>query len=95
MTTDVQEILDDALIRPGRFYRAIEVPLPDEEGRKSCSSDAGRRYGLLVRVHLKGAFAPDIKGWLPYLPLVKKYIIYAFKSKQKISANTFIANINV
>lgn len=31
--TNRPDILDDALIRPGRFDRAIEVPLPDEEGR--------------------------------------------------------------
>ena len=31
--TNRPDILDDALIRPGIFDRAIEVPLPDEEGR--------------------------------------------------------------
>lgn len=31
--TNRPDILDDALIRPGRFDRAIEVPLPDKEGR--------------------------------------------------------------
>ncbi|MBR0370777.1 MAG: proteasome-activating nucleotidase [Methanobrevibacter sp.] len=31
--TNRPDILDDALIRPGRFDRAIEVPIPDKEGR--------------------------------------------------------------
>ena len=31
--TNRPDILDDALIRPGRFDRAIEVPLPNKEGR--------------------------------------------------------------
>ena len=31
--TNRPDILDDALIRPGRFDRAIEVPLPDKKGR--------------------------------------------------------------
>lgn len=32
--TNRPDILDDALIRPGRFDRAIEVPLPNKEGRR-------------------------------------------------------------
>lgn len=32
--TNRPDILDPALLRPGRFDRLIEVPLPDEEGRK-------------------------------------------------------------
>ena len=32
--TNEPDILDDALLRPGRFDRIIEIPLPDENGRK-------------------------------------------------------------
>jgi proteasome regulatory subunit len=31
--TNRPDILDPALIRPGRFDRIIEVPVPDEEGK--------------------------------------------------------------
>ena len=31
--TNRKEILDSALVRPGRFYREVEVGLPDLKGR--------------------------------------------------------------
>jgi len=33
--TNRPDILDDALLRPGRFDRIVEIPLPDEQARKS------------------------------------------------------------
>ena len=33
-TTNRRELLDDALLRPGRLEVKIEVPLPDQEGRR-------------------------------------------------------------
>ena len=36
--TNRPDILDEALLRPGRFDQVIEIPLPDEEGRTSILS---------------------------------------------------------
>ena len=42
-TTNRLDIVDDALLRPGRFDRLLEVPLPDLEARKD-----------IITIHLKG-----------------------------------------
>jgi cell division protease FtsH len=48
--TNRPDILDPALLRPGRFDRQIAVDRPDMEGRKA-----------ILRVHAKGKpFAPDV-----------------------------------
>jgi cell division protease FtsH len=48
--TNRPDILDPALLRPGRFDRQIAVDSPDMEGRKA-----------ILRVHAKGKpFAPDV-----------------------------------
>jgi proteasome regulatory subunit len=36
--TNRPDILDDALLRPGRFDRIVEIPMPDESARKSILS---------------------------------------------------------
>jgi vesicle-fusing ATPase len=48
--TNRRELLDDALLRPGRLEVQIEIPLPDKEGRREILQihfDALRRRGRL------------------------------------------------
>ncbi|CAB9512140.1 AAA ATPase forming ring-shaped complexes [Seminavis robusta] len=48
--TNRRELLDDALLRPGRLEVQIEIPLPDKEGRREILQihfDALRRKGRL------------------------------------------------
>ena len=44
--TNRPDILDPALLRPGRFDRFIEVPLPNEEGRKEILKIHTKRMAL-------------------------------------------------
>ncbi|MBL4743294.1 MAG: ATP-dependent zinc metalloprotease FtsH [Cycloclasticus sp.] len=46
--TNRPDVLDSALLRPGRFDRQVEVPLPDIRGREQ-----------ILKVHLKGVPAGD------------------------------------
>ena len=44
--TNRPDILDPALLRPGRFDRFIEVPLPNEDGRKEILKIHTKRMAL-------------------------------------------------
>ncbi len=68
-TTNRLDILDPALLRPGRFDRVIEVPLPNLEGRLEIFKIHTRRMKLGSDVSLKelavlteGATGADIKA---------------------------------
>ena len=60
--TNRPEAVDDALTRPGRFDRLVEVPMPDRDGRQAifrvhmrlCERKAGRRLFAELR---KGQWA--------------------------------------
>ncbi|HIQ03652.1 MAG TPA: AAA family ATPase [Desulfurococcales archaeon] len=63
------DILDPAILRPGRFDKLIEIPLPDEEGRYEIFKIHTRRMNLAEDVNLKelaaltnGATGADIKA---------------------------------
>ncbi len=67
--TNRPDILDPALLRPGRFDKLIEVPLPDEKGRYEIFKIHTRKMRLASDVDLwemalktKGATGADIKA---------------------------------
>ncbi len=67
--TNRPDILDPALLRPGRFDKLIEVPLPDEKGRYEIFKIHSRKMKLASDVDLwemalktKGATGADIKA---------------------------------
>jgi len=67
--TNRVDILDPALLRPGRFDRMIEFPIPDEEARKSIFKIHTRRLNMEEKVDInrlvnltEGATGADIKA---------------------------------
>jgi proteasome regulatory subunit len=67
--TNRPDILDDALLRPGRFDRIIEIPIPNVEARKQIfrihtarmSTTPEVDYGILA-AHTEGVTGADIKA---------------------------------
>ncbi|MFW3146879.1 MAG: proteasome-activating nucleotidase [Thermoplasmatota archaeon] len=51
--TNRQDIIDEALLRPGRFDRIIKVPLPDVEGREKILNIHSRGMKLAQGIDLK------------------------------------------
>ncbi|WP_409201066.1 proteasome-activating nucleotidase [Methanobrevibacter sp. DSM 116169] len=67
--TNRPDILDPALLRPGRFDRFIEVPLPNEEGRKEILKIHTKNMALadeaeidLLATLTDGASGADLKA---------------------------------
>lgn len=62
--TNRMDILDQALLRPGRFDRIIEFPLPDEEGREMILAIHTQKMHLAKSVSLKkiAAETPNMNG---------------------------------
>jgi len=50
--TNRVDLIDKALLRPGRFDRILEVPLPDEAGRRGIFQIHARKKPLAADVDL-------------------------------------------
>src|SRR5919198_1493706 len=69
--TNLAEILDPALLRPGRFDRKITVDLPDADGRREIIE----YYLQKVKHDLSGSIDRMIGDTIGYTPVMIKYVI--------------------
>ena len=104
--TNRPDIIDEALLRPGRFDRILEVPIPDKEARKQIFQIQTRKKPLdassvnidmLVDV-TEGMTGADIAALVnaAAMTAIKEYIENKEKSggKLKISMKHFEAALN-
>ncbi|MEM1921926.1 MAG: AAA family ATPase, partial [Desulfurococcaceae archaeon] len=90
------DILDPAILRPGRFDRLIEIPLPGFEGRLEIFKIHTRRVKLSDEVDLhelsrltEGASGADIKA------IVTEAGYFAIRENRRVvNMNDFIRAIN-
>jgi ATP-dependent Zn protease len=69
--TNIAEVLDAALLRPGRFDRQITVDLPDADGRKEIIE----YYLTRIKHDLSGSIDRMIGDSIGYTPVKIKYVI--------------------
>jgi proteasome regulatory subunit len=82
------DILDPALLRPGRFDRIVEFPLPDEKAREEIFRVHMRNLNFEENIELnrfialtKGAMGSDIKG------ICTEAGMYAIRRNSEIISN--------
>jgi ATP-dependent Zn protease len=69
--TNIAEVLDPALLRPGRFDRKITVDLPDADGRREIME----YYLAKVKHDLSGSIDRMVGDTVHYTPVAIKYVI--------------------
>ncbi len=83
--TNMPEILDKALLRPGRFDYRVDVPYPDEAARLAILTIHGNRVKLDADVDLK-AIASQTAGFsgAELADLINKAAVQAARNNQQI-----------
>lgn len=90
--TNRVDLLDPALLRPGRFDRSIEIPLPDEKGREEILKIHTRKMKLADDVDLaKLAKLTDNMSGAELSVIVKEAGIFVLRRRGKqISMEDFL-----
>ena len=96
--TNRPDIIDEALLRPGRFDRILEVPVPDKESRKHIFQIATKKKPLESDVNLdklvemtEGMTGADIAALVnaAAMSAIKEHVRQKSTSKLRISMRHF------
>ncbi len=87
------DILDRALLRPGRFDRIIEIPLPDVEGRLAILTVHTRKMNLDEEVNLREiAFLTDGKNGADLRAICMEAGMFAIRREHESITRTDLLN---
>ncbi|HEX2106190.1 MAG TPA: CDC48 family AAA ATPase [Nitrososphaera sp.] len=101
--TNRPDIIDEALLRPGRFDRMLEVPVPDKEARKQIFHIHTKKKPLDSDVNLdrlveltEGMTGADITALVnaAAMTAIKEHVTQKTGTKLKISMNHFEAALS-
>jgi transitional endoplasmic reticulum ATPase len=101
--TNRPDIIDEALLRPGRFDRMLEVPVPDKEARKQIFHIHTKKKPLDSDVNLdrlveltEGMTGADITALVnaAAMSAIKEHVTQKTGTKLKISMNHFEAALS-
>src|SRR5215210_3806373 len=101
--TNRPDIIDEALLRPGRFDRLLEVPLPDKDERKHIFQIHTKKKPLESDVNLdnlvemtEGMTGADIAALVnaAAMSAIKEHVRQKSVSKLRISKRTFETALN-
>ena len=96
--TNRPDIIDEALLRPGRFDRMLEVPVPDKEARKHIFQIHTKKKPLESDVNIdkliemtEGMTGADIAALVnaAAMSAIKEHVIQKSSSKLRISMRHF------
>ncbi|PID83290.1 cell division protein FtsH [Candidatus Campbellbacteria bacterium] len=93
--TNRPEVLDPALLRPGRFDRRVTIDLPDKEDREKILEIHGRKKPYAEDVNLKviAERTPGFSGADLYSLMNEGAILAASENRKKVSQYDLIRSI--
>lgn len=93
--TNRPDVLDPALLRPGRFDRRVTIDLPDREGREEILKIHARKKPLAEDVNLKvvAERTPGFSGAELYSLMNEGAILAAREDRKKVSQFDLIRSI--
>jgi len=93
--TNRSDVLDPALLRPGRFDRRVVLDLPDREDREEILNIHAKKKPLTEDVNLKiiAERTPGFSGADLYSLMNEGAILAARENRLKVSQNDFIESI--
>ena len=89
--TNREDVIDPALLRPGRFDRKIRVSLPDAKGREMILKVHSQNKALDSNVNLKSLASKTIGcNGAELMNIMNEAAIYAARDNNKIITNKYI-----
>lgn len=89
LTTNAPELLDSALIRPGRIDVVIVMGYPDKEFRKQIAMRSAKKYGLTLSPELLDTIA-NITRWFTNAEIDALLRLAASKGEGKITEEALL-----